>query len=372
MPAIFAGCSIVLTFLVAIVPLFFNRYRLDIDILRLAGVHLWHGQPVYGPLVQMAENTKPPFLNFLFMILAGVPGPWVWAATDALNIAVYALLLHTMLQRAQANAAKRNRVPVQLALGLALFLMLNSWQRELRFGQYNLMGLALVYACSRLRAPWNGATAALAVLLKPTNVILLPWVFFQTEPKARGRFLSSGIAAVGILALAYGLVFGPSQFVEDHRAWLETARMSYEGHALLAVNLGLPRVLSRLGLPSPLGGNLYILLGVALAGWASWRWKRAPLTSLGLSALILLVVSPMAWFHNYCILLPWVVALIHARTLRTQLSLGVLFLTTTILYSQALLPHPWFEGSQELAVPMWGLIASASLVLPLQSGKEAC
>jgi len=154
----------------------------------------------------------------------------------------------------------------------------------------------------------------LVLLLKPTQLILIPFMLSAVVAQGRWRTTLVGGVAFGlILSLGYSLQWGWQGWILAHHEWFAFLPLSEAKHILRSDNFGLTTQLVRgLGewVPAPLISKLMLGCGLAaaLAGL-----RRSPPLSQGMfvDALFMSIVcSPMAWRQNFSplfLMLSWAV-----------------------------------------------------------------
>jgi hypothetical protein len=193
-------------------------YRIDLFICYQAASRLVHKEPVYRPSDHWI-HTKAPLGTLLFVPLTPIRFSDLSHLWDALNLAVW-LGAALWFARRFVSGATSERGASSLAddspwitpgfvavLGLALSLPY--FAIELELGQYNLIGLGIAILACRTRNSYGSAVLSTAMsCLKPTNVLLLPWIVFSRRHKAQ---LVLGIAAtLCVLAALHAVFFNAS------------------------------------------------------------------------------------------------------------------------------------------------------------------
>lgn len=259
--------------------------RPDFEILIRASQRLSSGQAVYQ-LTDHAEHTKAPGLTWLMQGFLCIPEWMAKAFWDALSWG--SLLWLGSLSR------------VGFAPGvLGWLLVAGPWWAEMRLGQYNLLLAALslgvplweARAPSRVRGFVLGVVSVLVLLLKPTQLILIPFMLNAVIVGGRWKAALLGALAFGFFLMAgYSLQFGWQSWIAAHQEWVAFLPLSEAKHLLRSDNLGVTTQLAR-----HLGAGAVIskaVLGIALT---------LAVVRVGyIDALLLSVVcSPMAWRQNF-------------------------------------------------------------------------
>lgn len=221
-------------------------------------------------------------------------------------------------------------------------------QFTLGMGQVNLIVLFLfvvsVVMETKHRSVFAGSIFALAILLKPELILLVP-VFVFTR---RWRYLGSlTVFLAGCVGISM-LVFGGDAYT------LYAARMSSalgEWRDMgIYYNQGLSGLAARLGLG---GSNWYIglsvLVGLVTLYVIRKRHIAFPLV-LWLALPVFLLVEPIAWQHHFVFLLPvYVLFWNRMPTLRARILLGMSFFLVSMNFASPgfldTMPLGWLVSS---------------------------
>ncbi|HKA05220.1 MAG TPA: glycosyltransferase 87 family protein [Acidimicrobiales bacterium] len=254
-----------------------------------------------------------------------------------------------------------------LTLGVAAFaLWLEPVQQTLLFGQINFIVLALVVYDLHLRddRPWKGVALGLAIGLKLTPALFAVYLFLTGRRRA-------ALTAIGTFAatVLIGFVVAPS-----------TARQYWGGDFLVGNKVGqsyvanqsLKGVLLRLFDEGTIADRLYVVVAivVVVAGlWLAVRAHRAgdELLAVVVTALTMLLVSPVSWSHHWV----WVVlvlVLLADRSLRRPLGWALPALVALVLLTWAWFGRVGDDGRSDprLSVLPQGLIWR----VPRRDGRE--
>ena len=223
--------------------------RCDLDILLEAGKRYASNQAVYR-LEDLNEHTKPPLLTPLLGMLAALPREPVRIFWDLMNL----LLPFVVLGLWQGVAGTRLRwtdTRLWTAAAGALLLLRGAWRAEMDLGQYNLLTLTLTLAAWRLvrRDGWTmaGGLALLSLLLKPTQLFLIPWILLaHPDRPAAGQLRRFALGSLILVLLLAGLdaLHQPiGKLLEAGSDWLHFLPHSSQKHILRWDNFGIPSVL---------------------------------------------------------------------------------------------------------------------------------
>lgn len=332
--------------------------RTDLSIFLKAADNLRAGRPVYD-LADANEHTKPPLATELFVPLLDVDRATLGRVWDGMNVLLLVALAYFFVRRLIRRQPPTRRTWVILTL----LWLLNPWNKEIRLGQYNLLTFAfLLLAAIGRPAFLSGGLAALAVLLKPTNIFFVPWAWKHSP--ARRTFLWSAAVLTLILALLYVHHAGLHALIDDHRIWLRVLPQSAAKHLHRSDNYGLVRILDEAGgakwMPTvQLASGALVLLSAFAADW---------ITGLVIAGIFAILLTPMAWFQNYVLLLPLVVQLF-ARGFSPQANFGEKWFARLALVSlylglqifPALAGQGILKSYSDLPVPLWSLLIATAL-----------
>lgn len=335
---ILLGLAAVLVLVLLGAKFFNGAYRYDLGLLRLAGARLAAGEEVYR-LADHDEQTKSPLLSLLFVPLASIPQRVLSTVWDFLNLAVFVGVPWLLLQGPFVALTRRRKELVWVIVALAFTL--NAHLEEFGFGQYNVIGFfGILWAAQR--GGLSGILAlSLSMLLKPTNVVFLPWVLRERKIKARPLLLGC-TAVAAVLALIYAIGYGGLRaLIADHRSWLHVLPISCQRH--LGEGLGLPSYFAGTAWASAVTLP-FSILSIVASVLAVYFLRSGP--ALVCTAVFSIVFSPMAWRQNFALLTPLVFALwqqfnFGAHPYASRLAAGSLIL----MYVALQVANPSFIGN---------------------------
>ncbi len=329
--------------------------RTDLHILLESANRLKEGKAVYT-LADANEHTKPPFATMLAMPLLRVNPVELSRIWDALNIAVYVLL---SLLIARHLAVGKNTLTLAM---LGLLFTLSNWNQEIRLGQYNVLTLALLMAAALLVPGFvSGILVTVALLFKPTNILFLPWVWSRSS--SRKGLVIGALTSVAILSVLYALWIGPLSLLADNIEWIRFLPQSTAKHLHRLDNYSLVRIADELG-RAPLVPWLWVAGAAIVTCTAYLGTSWVP--GLAAAGVVSAVLSPMAWFQNYTLCLPFVL-LVWARLLSSPPGFRkgafaaslTLFYVGLQLYNPTLLSAGAWGGLRWMPIPLWATLASA-------------
>lgn len=289
-----------------------DQRLVDLDVYRTGGQMLLDGRPVYDyvtPAPQLLPFTYPPIAAMLAVLLAGMSwetAQWVWTAGIFVALAVtVGFSFRQVLERQEL----RKYAPWLFALLMVMCTYLMPIRDQVRFGQVDILLVALCLADCVARRPWwpRGFLIGLATAVKLTPGVFL--IYLLVTRQWRTFFMASFAAAV-LTLLPFAVI--PQDAVDFwFSALLDPERL---GANAATTNQSVRGMLIRLYLPQEWMTTLIWLAIVAVIGWHGFRGAREayrvgdPLTAVALVGLMAVLLSPVAWIHH----LAWVVVVIAA------------------------------------------------------------
>ncbi len=350
----------------------FNVYRVDLDVYRL-GAHAWlSGHDLYGrlPLTSNGLNlgfTYPPIsavaMAPLAVVSSRMAGILITAVTLGLMMTVIALFLRT------AGLAGTRRSWRLAALLLPAAALLEPVRTNLAYGQINVVLMALVSVDCLVPETWwrvsgrpigwpRGALVGAAAAMKLTPAVFVLYFLARRQWRAAATAAASFVVVTGV-----GALLAPH---DSASYWTkEVFQTGRIGPLVFAGNQSLNGFLFRTNLNGSVERETWLAAAAAIGVIgviALFRVARAdrPLVTLGLTACITLLVSPVSWSHHWVwcapILLTAAVASYRARDRRAMILSGA----GLVLFASS--PQWWFPGTQnrELHWALWEqLIGSA-------------
>ncbi|WP_230465689.1 glycosyltransferase 87 family protein [[Actinomadura] parvosata] len=314
-----AWAVVVLVVAVAVAPLVDtwltnpdDQRLVDLDVYRTGGQMLLDGRPVYDyvtPAPQLLPFTYPPIAAMLAVVLAWMSwetAQWVWTAGIFVALAVTVWLsFRQVLER----ESLRRYVPWAFALLMVLCTYLMPIRDQVRFGQVDILLVALCLADCVVRRPWwpRGFLIGLATAVKLTPGVFL--IYLLVTRQWRTFFMASFAAAV-LTLLPFAVI---PQDAADFwfSALLDPERL---GANAATTNQSIRGMLIRLYLPQEWLTLLVWAAIVVVVGWFGFRGAREAyragdtLTAVALVGLMAVLLSPVAWIHH----LAWVVVVLAA------------------------------------------------------------
>jgi alpha-1,2-mannosyltransferase len=325
-----------------------DQRLVDLDVYRTGGLAVLHGQPLYSVLTQppqLLPFTYPPVAAIFAVPLAMMSWPAAQAVWVAFVYVPFAVIVWYSFRPLLRRAG-----PWRLVLFAALFCAgayLFPMQDEMRFGQVDAVLAALAVAdCAAVRPRWpRGALVGLATAVKlvPGVFIIYLWV--------SGRRRAARTATLAALAWSLGafLLVPRDSVTYWTSAIFNSGRL---GDNAGTENQSLRGLLLRFFLPGQAPGVLWVLIAVVVAvpGFllarrlARQQWQIA---GIAVTALVLVLVSPVAWIHYFLLVVPAIGALVGdgRRVKRVLTAAG-----TAVFFG---LTVPWWGNSllNDSAVP---------------------
>ncbi len=318
-----------------------DQRLVDLDVYRTSGLSVLRGQPLYTMLTQppqLLPFTYPPAAALFAVPLAVLPWPaaqLAWVPFVYVPLAVVIWYAFAPLLR----RAGRLR-PAAFAVLFAACAYLFPVRDEMRFGQVDLVLLALAVADCAVREPrWpRGALVGLATAIKLVPGVFIVYLWLS------GRRRAALTAALVALAVTLG-------------AWLLLPRdsVTYWTSAIfdsgrLGSNSGtsdqsLRGLLLRAFLPGGLPGAIWVVVAAALAvaGFALVRRLARPsrepaaaggqispaaaggqtgMEAIAVTALIGVLASPVSWIHHYVVVVVAIGAILADGRARSRVVLA--------------------------------------------------
>ncbi|MGP4094322.1 glycosyltransferase 87 family protein [Nonomuraea sp. KM90] len=288
-----------------------DQRLVDLDVYRTGGQMLLEGRPVYDyvtPAPQLLPFTYPPIAAMLAVVLAKMSwltAQWVWTAGIFVALAV---TVWFSFRQVLEGETLRKYAPWVFALLMVLCTYLMPIRDQVRFGQVDILLVALCVADCVARRPWwpRGFLIGLATAVKLTPGVFLIYLLVTRQWRT---FFMAAFAAAVLTLLPFGVI---PQDASDFwfSALLDPERL---GANAATTNQSIRGMLIRLYMPDLLTSAIWVVI-VAVVGWYGFRGARDaykandPLTAVALVGLMAVLLSPVAWIHH----LAWVVVVLAA------------------------------------------------------------
>jgi hypothetical protein len=263
----------------------------DLLVYHGAGGTAGAGQNLYAFRTTFAMPfTYPPFAALVVEPLSRMPlgvAQTLWTvATLAAVVALAPVALRPVVDR------------IGLPLTVTALLLSTPVRSHLRFGQVGVFLVLLVALDLVHRKPWKGWGLGLAIAIKLTPAVFLPWLVVSRKWKRLGGTLGwlVGATVIGLVLL------WPSAGDYMFRASRDTTRF---GANDIPGNQSVRGMLLRLFGPDGAHNaeRLWLLAAVVLVAigtWQAWRCERNGnrLAAVGVLAALSVAVSPISWVHH--------------------------------------------------------------------------
>jgi alpha-1,2-mannosyltransferase len=299
---------------------------LDLDVYRWGGETARHADDLYRiKYAGFLSFTYPPFAAALFVPLASLPYSVLrYALTTTGLVLVWWTVWWTF--GALGRAPDQQRV-IATSLLAALFVWLEPVQQTLRFGQINLLLMALLIT-DLLRPDERrakGVGVGVAAGLKLTPLIFVAYLVLTRRWHA---------ARIALLTFAGTIVLGAVALpAESKDFWGDRLFMDSErvGGVAFVSNQSLHGMVTRLAGSVDAGQSWWWacaavvgVAGMALAVWAHREGREV--AGVLLCAVTGLLVSPISWSHHWVWVVPLLTVAAHRaaerRSLRSALFTG--------------------------------------------------
>ena len=354
-----------------------DQRLVDLDVYRTGGLSVLRGQPLYTMLTQppqLLPFTYPPAAALFAVPLALLP----WPAAQLAWVPFVYVPLAVVIWYAFAPLLRRagRLCPAVFAIAFAACAYLFPVRDEMRFGQVDLVLLALAVADCAAREPrWpRGALVGVATAVKLVPGVFVVYLWLSGR---RRTALTASLVALAVTLGAWLLlprdsvtywtsaIFDPGRLGPNSG----TSDQSLRGPLLRALlpwppaAAGLPWPPAAAGppwppaagLPAAVPGVIWVVVAVvvAVAGFAAVsrlaRQSREP-EAMAVTALVGVLASPVSWIHHYVVVVLVIGAILADGRARSRVVLAagtaVYFALTIPWWGQSLLGQP--------AVPVLG------------------
>jgi alpha-1,2-mannosyltransferase len=312
-----------------------NEPMVDLHVYERAGDAVRHGRVLYDDVDSQLVFTYPPFAALAAAVLApftGWLGQFSWTVATVLAlVAVVVLSFRPLLQR-----CPRDWRPLATAGLVAGALLAHPLIEHVFYGQVNvfLVLLCLLDLLAARRKWPQGVLIGIATALKLTPGVFA--VYLWVTRRSRSALIAMG-TALGCTAFAALVLPSASVDFWTHEVY-EGQRIA--GSVTYTSNQSLLGLVTRI-IPGTTGTAVWVLVaaGIAVLGFVRGRIaydagdERA---GIALTALLAVLLSPIAWIHHLVWFVPVVGALIaDGRDRRRVLAAGAV---TIVLF----LRLPWW------------------------------
>jgi alpha-1,2-mannosyltransferase len=283
-----------------------SAHFVDIQVYRMGGAAVLHGEDLYRLRLGTLPFTYPPFAAVVLTALAAIPFAAVVVLMTGASVAALPVTLYLALRLSRSGEPgppdRGSALVVALAVGAAA-IWLDPARAALGYGQVDILLAAAVLYDLTLPGTcrWKGAAIGLAAGIKLTPAIFVAYLLLTRRYRA-----AVTAAAVFAATVAAGFAVIPAS-----SAWYWAGEFASPGHVSPVqdpANQSLLGVLSRtlhtvnvLPLWLPLAVAVAVT-GLTLAAAAGRRGDDA--LGFSLCAVTGLLVSPISWTHHWVIAIP--------------------------------------------------------------------
>lgn len=268
----------------------------DVEVYRTAAQRAWQGAPLYR-----ADDGHYQFKYLpAFAVLASPMAP---LSAEAVKLSWFAasVALLVVALRWSLDVVSPLRVPAWWLVLACLVTLGKFYAHELVLGQVNLLllmvVLGVVRALQRGREYQAGLLVALAVVVKPHALLLVPWL---ASRRSQPALAGAGVGLFAVLLLPM-LCYGVEGTVAQHVAWAASVTASTPALLFNQDNISLAGVAARYAGDGTAGawpGAAAVALLLAVAALVMvWRRRVAAPDALEVSVLLMLMplISPQGW-----------------------------------------------------------------------------
>jgi hypothetical protein len=310
LPAFLAGLA--LASIVALFAFKASAKMPDFEVYWRAGVRAAAAQPLYRAEDEHYQLKYLPAFAVLAIPVSRLPLTTAKAVWFGFSV----LLIPMTLALSLGLLPARQRTGTVLVIA-TLLVMAKFYGHELVLGQVNLLLLAVlvtaVHFATGSQQKAAGLLVALAIVIKPYAVIVLPWL------AAIGSFTTLVVAVAGIAAalLLPAMFYGVGGTIALHTAWWRTVSESTAPNLLNPDNVSVAAMYAKwLGM-GPRATILAIVTALALLAVvaAVVMVRRRTPSPAGLEAGLLLtlmpLLSPQGWDYVFLLATPAVMYLVN-------------------------------------------------------------
>ena len=356
-----AGLALVAWVVVGFVDVPIGQRLVDLAVYRDAGRSVLDGRGVYGyltPPPQRLSFTYPPFAALLSVPLAILPFDLAGGLWTAGELVLTTVITWWGFRRLWPRAGRW--WPVALGVLTGVMTQLLPFRDEIKFGQVDELVVVLcLLDCAVRRPRWpRGVLIGLAAAIKLTPLVFVPYLFLTGRRKA--ALVAAG-TAVGVSLLTAAVIPGAS-----HDYWTDdlfhTSRLQDNAGTS---NQSLRGMLLRADLPHS-GYDVALVVAVILVAVVGYRQAvRAQrvdeVAGVGLTGLLAVLLSPVAWIHHL-VWLPLVIGTVIAdgrspRRVAAGLGLVVFFVLRVPWIGFHMLHTAWPQPAARIVQDGFGLMA---------------
>ncbi len=348
-----------------------DQRMVDLAVYRAGGLSVLQGQPIYAVLTQppqLLPFTYPPVAALFAVPLALLP----WSAAQLAWVPFIYVPLAVVIWFAFAPLLRRARCGrLRAAVFAAVFAAcayLFPLRDEMRFGQVDMVLLAMAVADCAVRAPrWpRGALVGLATAIKLVPGVFIVYLWLS------GRRRAAVTAAVVALAATLGawLLLPRDSVTYWTSVIFESGRL---GSNSGTSNQSLRGILLRVFLPGQPPGGLWAAVAVlvAVAGFAVVRRlarEAREMEGIAVTALLGVLVLPVSWIHHFLVVVVVIGAILADGRSRRRVAIAAataaFFALTIPWWGRSLLGQPEVPAlAARVVEDAFGIAAVALIVI---------
>ena len=273
----------------------------DFEVYWKAGTRAAAAEPLYRDADADYQFKYFPAFAILAIPMASLPLPvakaiWFGAAVSSL----------VLLLRIGPRVLPEMRRSTRWLLCVAIVALGKYYARDLVLGQINiiftLVATVAVVSMAKGREVLGGVLVALAVVLKPYALILLPWIAARRK---RPSIVAAG-AGVAVVLVAPAVLYGVSGTLALYKGWWTTVSTTTGDTMILTDNISIAAMYVKwLGPGAPAWPAVVTSAALLLAAVLVFRARDGVSRPDGLEGALLLaimpLVSPQGW--DYVLLL---------------------------------------------------------------------
>ena len=262
----------------------------DFEVYWRAGARAAAAEPLYRTDDGHFQFKYLPAFAMLEMPLSAAPISLAEAIWFCFSVAALVVLLRTSVA-----ILPERRLPKWLLILATVVVLGKFYAHELVLGQANLFFAttvaAAIVAAKSERAVLAGLLVALAIVIKPYGVLLLPWLALRRHR----REIVSVAAAMAVALLLPATLYGFDGNILLHREWLRTVVDTTAPNLANVDNISWLAMYTRWFGQGETAASLATLTALAAAVAALWMWRagRNVAHPEGLEVALLLVLVPL-------------------------------------------------------------------------------
>lgn len=261
----------------------------DFEVYWKAGSRAAAAEPLYREADDDYQLKYFPAFAMMVIPVGALPLPAakaVWFGTAVVSL--------VLLLRLGPRVVPEMRRSTGVLVFVALVALGKYYARDLMLGQINIIFAAVatgaVVALGSGREVLGGLFAALAIVIKPYALILLPWIAARRKPPS---IIAAG-AGVAAALLAPAALYGVNGTVALYKGWWTTVTTTTAGTLLSTDNISVAAMYVKwLGPGAPAWPAIVTSVALLLAAVMVFRGRKGVARPDGLEGALLLAVMPL-------------------------------------------------------------------------------